>query len=249
MPQINLPLKNKSVPTTGSSLRPVVISDCNCGVCPFVQQVAYPDVAPVMLLSEASVKDLSSRLEKGITVKQFRPNIVISDCEAFAEVSGSASTFANITLISCPCLFLYLATWLEMLVTSRRRKKSPVNNRLESQKVLEITDPLCLYTAEHEVLFYFSLLSEKLSSGALLVTNTSPFSVWAAWTKFISNSKTNCFAFSGFVGRDPDWQCAAAACNVMWKVTWWCFTQILIRDSGYKAAVWSLLKFGVWFPG
>lgn len=52
----------------------------------FIQKVAYPDVAPVMLLSEASINDLSSKLENGIAVEQFRPNIVISDCEAFAEV-------------------------------------------------------------------------------------------------------------------------------------------------------------------
>ncbi|KAL3049603.1 hypothetical protein OYC64_008956 [Pagothenia borchgrevinki] len=50
-------------------------------------EVAYPDEAPVMLLSEASVQDLSSRLEEDVTVKRFRPNIVISDCEAFAEDS------------------------------------------------------------------------------------------------------------------------------------------------------------------
>lgn len=39
-----------------------------------------------MLLSESSVKDLSSKLEKDVTVERFRPNIVISDCEAFEEV-------------------------------------------------------------------------------------------------------------------------------------------------------------------
>ncbi|KAF3845424.1 hypothetical protein F7725_008587 [Dissostichus mawsoni] len=49
--------------------------------------VAYSDEAPVMLLSEASVQDLSSRLEEDVTVKRFRPSIVISDCEAFAEDS------------------------------------------------------------------------------------------------------------------------------------------------------------------
>lgn len=52
--------------------------------------MAYPDVAPVMLLSEASVKDLSSKLEKEVTVERFRPSIVISDCEPFDEVCGSA---------------------------------------------------------------------------------------------------------------------------------------------------------------
>lgn len=46
----------------------------------------YPDIAPVMLLSEASVKDLSSKMEKAVTVERFRPSIVISDCEPFDEV-------------------------------------------------------------------------------------------------------------------------------------------------------------------
>lgn len=45
-------------------------------------------MAPVMLLSDSSVKDLSSKLEKGVTVERFRPNIVVSDCEAFEEVGS-----------------------------------------------------------------------------------------------------------------------------------------------------------------
>lgn len=51
-----------------------------------LHQVAYPDVAPVMLLSESSVLDLSNRLENDVTMERFRPNIVISDCEPFEEV-------------------------------------------------------------------------------------------------------------------------------------------------------------------
>ncbi|XP_069811110.1 mitochondrial amidoxime-reducing component 1-like [Dendropsophus ebraccatus] len=48
-------------------------------------QVAYPDLAPLLLLSEASVKNLNTRLEKKVSVRNFRPNIVISGCDAFAE--------------------------------------------------------------------------------------------------------------------------------------------------------------------
>lgn len=51
-----------------------------------VEQVAYPDVGPVMLLSEASVDDLSSRLAKDVTVERFRPNIIVGDCGPFEEV-------------------------------------------------------------------------------------------------------------------------------------------------------------------
>ena len=48
--------------------------------------MAYPDAAPIMLMSEASVKDLGSKLDRDISVCQFRPSIVVSDCEAFKEV-------------------------------------------------------------------------------------------------------------------------------------------------------------------
>ncbi|GAA6096568.1 mitochondrial amidoxime-reducing component 1 [Tachysurus ichikawai] len=49
------------------------------------EKVAYPDAAPIMLMSEASVNDLNGRLDSGITVCQFRPSIVVSNCEPFSE--------------------------------------------------------------------------------------------------------------------------------------------------------------------
>ncbi|KAF0043871.1 hypothetical protein F2P81_003029 [Scophthalmus maximus] len=76
---------------------------------PLVHQVAYPDVAPVMLLSEASVKDLSSKLETDVTVERFRPNIVIGDCEAFEEDSWEELQIGSVRLqrvMSCGrCIF------------------------------------------------------------------------------------------------------------------------------------------------
>ncbi|XP_034531764.1 mitochondrial amidoxime-reducing component 1 [Notolabrus celidotus] len=72
-------------------------------------EVAYSDMAPVMLLSESSVKDLSSKLEKDVTVERFRPNIVISDCEAFEEDSWEALQIGSVRLqrvMSCGrCIF------------------------------------------------------------------------------------------------------------------------------------------------
>lgn len=72
-------------------------------------KVAYPDVAPVMLLSEASVKDLSSKLEKTVTVERFRPNIIVSDCEAFEEDSWEEIQIGSVRLqrvMSCGrCIF------------------------------------------------------------------------------------------------------------------------------------------------
>ncbi|XP_032366923.1 mitochondrial amidoxime-reducing component 1 isoform X1 [Etheostoma spectabile] len=76
---------------------------------PQCEQVAYPDFGPVMLLSESSVKDLSSKLEKEVTVERFRPSIVISDCEAFDEDSWEEIQIGSVRLqriMSCGrCIF------------------------------------------------------------------------------------------------------------------------------------------------
>uniref|UniRef100_G1PWM7 Mitochondrial amidoxime reducing component 2 n=1 Tax=Myotis lucifugus TaxID=59463 RepID=G1PWM7_MYOLU len=48
-------------------------------------EVAYPDCSPVMIISEASLADLNTRLEKKVKMEQFRPNIVVTGCDAFEE--------------------------------------------------------------------------------------------------------------------------------------------------------------------
>lgn len=72
-------------------------------------EVAYPDVSPIMLLSEASVKDLSSRLDYDVTVNQFRPSIVVTGCEAFDEDSWDDILIGDVRLqrvMSCGrCIF------------------------------------------------------------------------------------------------------------------------------------------------
>ncbi|XP_029937929.1 mitochondrial amidoxime-reducing component 1 isoform X2 [Myripristis murdjan] len=72
-------------------------------------EVAYPDIGPVMLLSEASVRDLSSRLERDVTVERFRPNIVVGDCEPFDEDSWEKIQIGEVQLqrvMSCGrCIF------------------------------------------------------------------------------------------------------------------------------------------------
>ncbi|XP_023566156.1 mitochondrial amidoxime-reducing component 1-like [Octodon degus] len=50
-------------------------------------QVAYSDASPFLVLSEASLADLNSRLEKKVKASHFRPNLVIAGCGAYAEDS------------------------------------------------------------------------------------------------------------------------------------------------------------------
>lgn len=48
-------------------------------------QTAFSDGYPVLLLSEASLTDLNGRLASPVTMDRFRPNIVVSGCEPYAE--------------------------------------------------------------------------------------------------------------------------------------------------------------------
>lgn len=47
--------------------------------------VSFADDFPYLLISEGSLQDLNSKLEKPVTMKRFRPNFVISGTEPFAE--------------------------------------------------------------------------------------------------------------------------------------------------------------------
>lgn len=52
-----------------------------------LHQIAYSDASPILILSEASLADLNSRLEKKVKAMNFRPNIVVSGCGIYAEVA------------------------------------------------------------------------------------------------------------------------------------------------------------------
>jgi uncharacterized protein len=51
----------------------------------FKDAVSFADGYPFMVLTEASLDDLNSRLAKPVPMNRFRPNFVVADAEAFAE--------------------------------------------------------------------------------------------------------------------------------------------------------------------
>ncbi|XP_030158513.1 mitochondrial amidoxime reducing component 2 isoform X1 [Lynx canadensis] len=68
-------------------------------------QVAYPDCSPIMLLSEASLVDLNTRLEKKLKMDQFRPSIVVTGCDAFEEDTWDELLIGNVEMkkvLACP---------------------------------------------------------------------------------------------------------------------------------------------------
>ena len=45
----------------------------------------FADGYPILIISEASLLDLNSKLISPLPMNRFRPNIVVKDCEPFAE--------------------------------------------------------------------------------------------------------------------------------------------------------------------
>jgi uncharacterized protein YcbX len=48
-------------------------------------EVSFADGFPLLLISEASLEDLNTRLKSPVSMRRFRPNIVVSGCDAFDE--------------------------------------------------------------------------------------------------------------------------------------------------------------------
>jgi len=67
-------------------------------------RTAFSDGFPVLLLSQASLDDLNSRMPDPLPMTRFRPNIVISGGDAFAEDNWHRLTIGELSLrIVKPC--------------------------------------------------------------------------------------------------------------------------------------------------
>lgn len=55
--------------------------------------VSFADGYPLLVISEASLADLNARLPEPVGMRRFRPNLVLSGCEAYAE-----DTFARVRI-------------------------------------------------------------------------------------------------------------------------------------------------------
>ncbi|XP_015280865.1 PREDICTED: mitochondrial amidoxime reducing component 2-like [Gekko japonicus] len=72
-------------------------------------KIAYPDCSPVMVLSEASVEELNSQLEKKVQIRNFRPNIVVTGCGPHEEDTWNEIVIGSVEMkgvMACPrCIF------------------------------------------------------------------------------------------------------------------------------------------------
>ncbi|XP_062969518.1 mitochondrial amidoxime-reducing component 1-like [Cynocephalus volans] len=129
---------------------------------------AHSDASPFSILSEASLADLNSRLEKKVEAANFRPNILISGCGVYAEDSWDELLIGDVGLkrvMACSrCIFTTVD--LDTGITSRKEPletlksylqcgpceqklygKSPLFGQyfvLESPETVKVGDPMYL---------------------------------------------------------------------------------------------------------
>jgi uncharacterized protein YcbX len=66
--------------------------------------IAFPDGFPILVCNEASLAELNSRMPEPIPMERFRPNLVLSGLEPFAEDHIEALRIGEVTLrLVKPC--------------------------------------------------------------------------------------------------------------------------------------------------
>jgi len=61
-------------------------------------KTGFSDGFPILVISEASLADLNSRLEDPVEMRRFRPNIVVTGCDAFAEDTWAKFTIEKLLM-------------------------------------------------------------------------------------------------------------------------------------------------------
>jgi uncharacterized protein len=59
--------------------------------------VSFADAYPLLVISEASLGDLNARLDQPLEMRRFRPNLVLADCEPFAEDGFTTLTIGEVS--------------------------------------------------------------------------------------------------------------------------------------------------------
>ena len=74
-------------------------------------RTAFSDGFPLMLLSEGSLAELNGRLEVPVPMSRFRPNLVVSGCEPFAEDGWNRLRIGGVTFrVVKPCARCIITT-------------------------------------------------------------------------------------------------------------------------------------------
>lgn len=95
-------------------------------------KTAFSDGFPLLLISQASLDELNSRLVKPVSMNRFRPNIVVEGCEPFAEDSWKKIQVGNIIYrIVKPCSRCVIPS---INLETAEREKEPTQTLLAYRK-------------------------------------------------------------------------------------------------------------------
>ncbi len=102
--------------------------------------ISFSDIAPIHLISEASLADLNAKLDHSVTINRFRPNIVVSGCKAYEEDRWTHITIGNcefeVTLKTPRCTF----TTIDPLTTTVDSKQEPLRTMASYRKTNSTVD-------------------------------------------------------------------------------------------------------------
>jgi len=94
---LGLPLR--LVRMGGTYQRPMLKAAAQAG-----DVVSFADSCPFLIISEASLADLNSRLAQPLPMNRFRPNLVVNGCDAFAEDAWLRLRIGNVVFRTAgPC--------------------------------------------------------------------------------------------------------------------------------------------------
>ena len=84
----------------------------------------FADGYPILIISESSLQDLNSKLDSPIPMNRFRPNIVLKDCEPFAEDAWKRIKIGDVEMaLVKPCARCEVTTTDQVTL---ERKKEPL---------------------------------------------------------------------------------------------------------------------------
>ncbi|QDP02462.1 MOSC domain-containing protein [Thalassotalea sp. PS06] len=88
--------------------------------------VSFADGYPILLLSQASLRDLNQRATQPIVMEQFRPNIVVDRCSPYAEDTWHKIRIGDVEfLVSKPCSRCVFTT-VDPITGKRSETKEPL---------------------------------------------------------------------------------------------------------------------------
>ena len=88
--------------------------------------VSFADECPILLISEASLAELNGRLETPVTMAHFRPNIVVSGCEPFAEDSWTTIEIGGVVFDVAQACKRCVFTTIDPITQEKSPRQEPL---------------------------------------------------------------------------------------------------------------------------